>query len=153
MMGSLTALIIDAEGQQPSLAVALENAGFQVIRAWDTEQGVRRALGESPSIVVVSEDMPSLAGVEMLPLLRRLTDSPIVTLGVGGKMRVIHALLNGADVYLALPVNPTEFMARIRALLRRYSAARPRREFCSPGGGPRGEPINPLADPHLYDAG
>jgi len=131
-MGPLTALIIAANIRQPGLTIALENAGFQVIEASDSGEGVRHVLEQTPSIVVIGEDMPPLAGVELLPLLRSLTDSPIITLGAGGETPMVDALLNGADVYLAIPVNLRELMARIRALLRRYGAAKPCGEPYSP---------------------
>ena len=60
----------------------------------------------------------------LLPVLRRLTESPIITLGAGGEMAIVQALLAGADVYLTRPVNIRELMARIRALLRRYGVPR-----------------------------
>lgn len=75
--------------------------------------------------------MESLAGVELLPVVRRLTESPIIAVGSGAQMDMVQSLLQGADMYLARPVNVREFMARIRALLRRYAAAR----------GPSGEPL------------
>jgi DNA-binding response OmpR family regulator len=39
-------------------------------------------------------------------------------------MAMVQALLRGSDVYLTRPVNIRELMARIRALLRRYGAAK-----------------------------
>ena len=68
--------------------------------------------------------MPPMDGVDLLPELRRVTDSPIITLGIGGEMATVQALLSGADFYLARPVSLRELMARIRALLRRYSIVR-----------------------------
>jgi two-component system alkaline phosphatase synthesis response regulator PhoP len=55
----------------------------------------------------------------LLPLLRRLTESPIIVLGSGGEMAMVRALFQGADFYLTRPVNVRELIARIRALLRR----------------------------------
>ncbi|MFQ6027544.1 MAG: response regulator transcription factor [Dehalococcoidia bacterium] len=120
----MTALIIDNDEDRQSVAQALQDAGFRVIQALKSSEGLKSALDDTPRIVIVSEDMPPVEEVELLPVLRRLTDSPIITVGSGGEMAMVQALLQGADVYLTRPVNIRELMARIRALLRRYGAAR-----------------------------
>ncbi len=124
LTGAVTALIIDADDSRSCLAVALQDAGFRVIETSDSGEGVEHALGDSPSILVIGEEMPPLGGVELLAELRRLTDSPIIALGIGGEIATVQALLGGADVYLTRPVNLRELMARIRALLRRYDVVR-----------------------------
>lgn len=131
MMGALTALIIDVEDSRRSVVLALQEAGFQVIEALESGEGVKNTLDSSPHVFIVGEEMPQIDGVDLLPVLRRLTDSPIIVLGSGGEMAMVQALLQGADVYLTRPVNIREFMARVRALLRRYGAAR----------GTSGEPL------------
>ena len=124
MMGALTALIIDVDESRQNVVGALEDAGFRVIVALESGEGLKHTLDDSPRIVIVGEEMPLVEGVELLPVLRRLTDAPIIALGHGGEMALVQALLQGADIYLTRPVNLREFMARIRALLRRYGAAR-----------------------------
>jgi DNA-binding response OmpR family regulator len=124
VMGALTALVIDDEEERQSIVQALQEAGFRVIQATRSSEGLKSALDDSPRLLVVSESMPPLEGVELLPVLRRLTDAPIITVGSGGEMAMVQALLRGSDVYLTRPVNIRELMARIRALLRRYGAAK-----------------------------
>src|SRR5918996_831863 len=131
MMGALTALIIDADEDRQSVVLALQDAGFRVIEALESGEGVRNTLDASPRIIIVGEEMPPIDGVDLLPVLRRLTESPIIALGSGGEMAMVNALFQGADFYLTRPVNLREFMARIRALLRRYGVAR----------GMNGEPL------------
>ncbi len=123
-MGALTALVIDSDEGRRSVVLALQDAGFRVIEAEKSSDGLRITLEESPRIVIVSEDMPPIGDVELLPVLRRLTESPIIAVGSGGEMAMVQALLQGADVYLTRPVSIRELLARIRALLRRYGAAR-----------------------------
>ena len=124
MMGALTALIIDIDENRRSVAWALQEAGFQVTEVLESGEGVKNVLDAGPHVIIVGEEMPPLDGVDLLPVLRRLTEAPIVVLGAGGEMAMVQALLQGADVYLTRPVHTREFMARIRALLRRYGAAR-----------------------------
>jgi DNA-binding response OmpR family regulator len=114
-----TTLIIDADENRESVVPALRDAGYQVIEAVESGEGVRHILDDSPRIIIVGEEMPPIDGVELLPLLRRLTGSPIIVLGSGGEMALVRALFQGADFYLTRPVNLSELLARIRALLRR----------------------------------
>jgi two-component system KDP operon response regulator KdpE len=123
-MGALTVLVIDIDESLQSAVLALRDAGFQVIEALESGEGVKRTLDYSPSIIVINEDMPPINGVELVSVLRNLTESPIITLGSGGEMALVQTLLQGADLYLTRPVNGREFMARVRSLLRRYVAPR-----------------------------
>ena len=131
MIGALVALVIDVDESHQSVVLALQDAGFRVIEALQSGEGVKCTLDDSPRLVIVGEEMPPIDGVDLLPVLRRLTESPIITLGAGGEMAIVQALLAGADVYLTRPVNIRELMARIRALLRRYGVPR----------GTEGEPL------------
>jgi DNA-binding response OmpR family regulator len=124
MMSALTALIIDVDENRQIAILALQDAGFRVTEALESGQGVRNTLDISPRIIIVGEEMPPINGVELLPVLRRLTESPIIVLGSGGEMAMVRALFQGADFYLTRPVNVRELIARIRALLRRYGTAR-----------------------------
>jgi two-component system OmpR family response regulator len=124
MMGALTVLIIDIDESLQSAVLALQDAGFQVIKALDSGEGVKRTLDYSPSLIIINEDMPPINGVELVPVLRSLTESPIIAMGSGGEMALVQALLQGADLYLTSPVSIREFMARVHSLLRRYVAPR-----------------------------
>ena len=103
-MGALTALIIDGDESRQALLVALQEAGFRVLEAITSSDGVKRALDHSPRIVVIAEEMKPLDGVDLLPVIHRLTESPIITIGSGREMAMVQALLQGADVYLTRPV-------------------------------------------------
>lgn len=88
----------------------------------DSGRGVAQLIQRQPNIILMSEDMPPVDDVELLPLLRRLTRAIIVVMGKGGETAVVNALLHGADVYMTKPLNYRELLSRIRALLRRYEA-------------------------------
>jgi DNA-binding response OmpR family regulator len=119
-MGTLTVLIIDADESREVVDLALEDAGFRVIRTSASGEGVQSTLDHSPSIIIVGEEMPPLNGLDLLPFLRRLTQSPIIVIGSGGETALVQALLQGADVYLTRPINVREFIARVHSLLRRH---------------------------------
>ena len=112
-------LIIDTDENRQSVVPALRDAGYRVIEAVESGEEVRYILDDSTHIIIVGEEMPPIDGVELLPLLRRLTRSQIIVLGSGGETALVRALLQGADFYLSRPVTVRELIARIRALLRR----------------------------------
>jgi DNA-binding response OmpR family regulator len=114
-----TALIIDADENRQNVVLALQDAGFRVTEALESGEGVRHILEVSPRVIIVGEEIPPTNGAELLPLLRRLTESPIIILGSGGEMAMVRALFQGTDLYLTRPVSIRKLIARIRALLRR----------------------------------
>lgn len=105
-----------------SLVELFQNEQYLVAEELDSGGGVLYVMRENPGIIVMSEDMPSLEGVEFLPLLRRLTRAPIIVVGAGGEAAVVRALLQGADMYLRTPPNYRELLSRVRALMRRYDS-------------------------------
>ena len=96
-----------------------QNESFDVVEEVDSGGGITRIIQSNPGIVVMAEDMPSLDGVELLPLMRRLTRAPIIVLGLGGELAVVKALMDGADMYLQKPLNYRELLSRARTLFRR----------------------------------
>ena len=102
-----------------ALTEVFQREGIEVVAEVDSGGGVARIMQRAPGVVLMAEEMPSLDGVELLPLARRLTSSPIIVVGDGGDTAVVKALLQGADMYLRKPVNYLELLSRIRALARR----------------------------------
>lgn len=107
------------DGIRRSMVELFQNESFDVVEEVDSSGGITRIMQGSPGIVVMAEDMPSLDGVELLPLMRRLTRAPIIVLGLGGELAVVKALMDGADMYLQKPLNYRELLSRARALFRR----------------------------------
>jgi len=107
------------DGIRRSMVELFQNESFDVVEEVDSSGGITRIMQGSPGIVVMAEDMPSLDGVELLPLMRRLTRAPIIVLGLGGELAVVKALMDGADMYLQKPLNYRELLSRAHALFRR----------------------------------
>ena len=116
-----TVLLIDTdEEERTSLARFLQQAGANVVEASSGSQGLFEVLEEGPDIVLLAEQVPPLRGDEVVTVLRRLSDVPIVMLGSGGDPEEGAALERGADAYLRRPWRQAELTARIRSLFRRY---------------------------------
>jgi two-component system KDP operon response regulator KdpE len=116
-----TVLLIDAdEDERRVVGSALRDAGASVVEVATGSQGLLQVLDLAPDVVVLAEEVPPLQGRELLTVLRRLSDAPVVILGSGGGSEEPCALDLGADSYLRRPLRVGVLVARIRALLRRY---------------------------------
>ena len=102
-----------------SVVELFQSESFDVAEEVDSSGGITRVMQGSPDIIIMAEDMPSLDGVDLLPLMRRLTRAPIIVLGFGGETAVVKALMDGADMYLKKPLNYRELVSRVRAMSRR----------------------------------
>jgi DNA-binding response OmpR family regulator len=84
----------------------------------------------NPECVLLDVMMPKIDGLTLLPMLRRLTDVPVIMLTARGDVRDrVEGLEAGADDYLAKPFDVSELIARVtsalrRPMLRRYNALR-----------------------------
>ena len=116
-------LVIESDGRSAGLIDALQDAGFMAVNETRSGDGLRTAVELVPQVIIVDENMPPLDGNEMVPLLRRFTDSLIIVKGEGRAASSAEALLQGADLYLVRSVTVMEILVRIRALLRRLSIA------------------------------
>lgn len=98
----------------------LEKEGFTVITASDGEEGLRRARGEAPDLVILDLMLPGVDGIEVCQQLRRETNVPVLMLTAKSEEfdRVL-GLSVGADDYVTKPFSPRELVARVKALLRR----------------------------------
>lgn len=84
--------------------------------------GIARASADRPDLVVLDLGLPDMSGLEVCKALRRFATMPIVVLSVRDSVQDKVALLNaGADDYVTKPFSRMEFVARVRALLRRVN--------------------------------
>jgi DNA-binding response OmpR family regulator len=98
----------------------LETSGYTVFHASDGLTALRLHGREQPALVVLDWMLPKLDGLEVLRRLRQSAPTPVLMLTARGEEtdRVI-GLEVGADDYLTKPFSMREFLARVRALLRR----------------------------------
>jgi DNA-binding response OmpR family regulator len=119
-------LVVEDEAPMRTvLADALGAAGFRVLTAADGEAGLKRALDESPDLILLDVMMPRLDGFAVAAELRRLgREVPILMLTAKGQVEDrVRGLDHGADDYLVKPFSTGELLARVRALMRRTDGA------------------------------
>src|SRR5246127_5855850 len=117
---------------EPAMVAGLrdnfEFEGYEVITARDGAEGLRRALDESPDLVILDVMMPRMSGLEVCKQIRAKRASiPIIMLTARGQeVDKVVGLELGADDYVTKPFSFNELLARITALLRRSDmSARP----------------------------
>jgi DNA-binding NarL/FixJ family response regulator len=126
--GSVTmhrsALVVDDEAGFRELVMSLlDRVSVQTSEAENGQEALKAARINPPILVVLDVRLPDLSGFEVCRELREEfgDDLPIVFVS-GEKMDDIDrsaGLLVGADDYLVKPIDPTEFLARVRRMISR----------------------------------
>lgn len=113
-------LVEDAHDLAKVILRELETSGYQVAHASDGVTAVRLHAREHPALVVLDWMLPKMDGLEVLRRIRQTAPTPVLMLTARDEEadRVIGLEL-GADDYLTKPFSMREFLARVRALLRR----------------------------------
>ncbi len=97
----------------------LSPAGFTVIDAADGLEGIRKAISESPDLVLVDIAIPGLNGYEVTLRLRgeaHLQHVPIVAITAEGNRD--SSLAVGCDGFLQKPIDARTFVETIRGYLK-----------------------------------
>ncbi len=107
-----------------SLRFNLERNGYQVFLAGDGRLGVSLAALEKPDLVILDIMLPLLDGLEVCKEIRKISRVPIIMLTAKDQeIDKVLALELGADDYMTKPFGLHEFMARVRARLRRHAVS------------------------------
>ena len=120
-------LVVDDDKQIVRLVRSyLEQAGYQVLTAYDGETALHAIRREQPDLVVLDLLLPDHDGWEITRRVRSepsLAGLPIImlTARVEDTDKIVGLEL-GADDYITKPFNPREVVARVRAVLRRTSS-------------------------------
>ncbi|NDJ36515.1 MAG: response regulator transcription factor [Chloroflexi bacterium] len=125
-MHSLTTTILvveDEETVQQTLAYNLRQEGYEVLSASDGETALDIIRSEHPNLVILDIMLPGLDGLTLCRTVRRdpsIAQTPIIMLSARGTQGdKMVGLDSGADDYVTKPFDLGEFLARVRAVLRR----------------------------------
>ncbi|MBK8541488.1 MAG: response regulator transcription factor [Ardenticatenia bacterium] len=122
-------LVVDDEPEIVRAVKAyLEQAGFNVLTAFDGESALHAIRRDAPDLAVLDVMLPDRDGWELTRLVRadpQLRALPIIllTARIDDTDKIVGLEL-GADDYITKPFNPREVVARVRALLRRQHLSR-----------------------------
>jgi DNA-binding response OmpR family regulator len=120
--------VLVVEDDQPLVRImtkSLETNGFEVLTAFDGEEGLRSARDDRPDAIVLDLQLPRVNGVDVCKRLRSEGNAvPIIMLTARSAVPDrISGLDAGADDYLVKPFSLGELAARLRALGRRGRTA------------------------------
>ncbi len=108
-----------------NLSDKLKGEGYSVMLSMDGEDGLSKVRQEHPDLVVLDIMLPGLDGLSLCRIIRRdpgTNHIPIIMVTARGtEVDKIVGLESGADDYVVKPVALGEFLARVRAVLRRPS--------------------------------
>ena len=111
-------LVIERDEELAAKAtVALEEAGYKVVRAVDALDGLRKLYEVYPDLIIVDSALRMASGEYAYLRMQRASYMPIIILG--SQEEAIDMLELGADAYMTKPPSSTELVARVNSLLHR----------------------------------
>lgn len=116
-------IVEDEETLANNLADKMQSEGFSVITVANGEQGLDLIRAEKPHLIILDIMLPGLDGLSICRMVRNdpaTARIPIIMLTARGtEVDKIVGLESGADDYIVKPFGLGEFLARVRAVLRR----------------------------------
>jgi two-component system, OmpR family, response regulator PrrA len=102
------------------LEYGLSSAGFSVRGVGHAHAALKTIDEWAPQTIILDVMLPNVDGYALLPMLRRLTDVPIIMLSAkGSAAEKVAGLVRGADDYVSKPFDMDELVARVHSCLRR----------------------------------
>jgi CheY-like chemotaxis protein len=130
------------------VSMALGDAGFLCLRAYDGEEALRLVRAHDPDLLVLDWMMPRVDGIEVARRLKSdvmWSRTPILMLtALASVEQQVEGLEAGADAYMTKPFDLREFAARAKALIRATKRERERNPTTDLPG-------SRAIDEHLHD--
>ncbi len=118
-------LIEDDAAIRSALSRALSERGHAV--QWQPAglSGLQSVIDDRPDVVLLDLGLPDLDGLQVLSMLRAVSDVPVIVVTArDDDSDIVRALDAGADDFVTKPFGADQLEARIRAVLRRSAAPR-----------------------------
>ena len=114
-------LIVDDEENILEIVEAyLVAKNYQVFRAMDGEEALRKAETIRPDLIVLDLMLPDISGLEVCRRIRKSSSVPVIMLTARAtEQDILSGLQIGADHYMTKPFSPKELVARVQTVLRR----------------------------------
>ena len=132
--GPRVLLVDDEHDVIETLQTSLRTRGYEVRSADDGESGIELFREWEPELVITALCLPKVGGLGLCKAIRSSSDIPIIVLSAhSDDAWRLQALECGADDYVTKPFSADELLVRVRAVLRRISAAPVRGEILEAG--------------------
>ena len=120
LMAEKILIVEDEPALQETLAYNLARQGYQVETVGDGQAALEKARQAEPDLIVLDIMLPILDGFEVCRIIRQEMNVPILMLTArDDEIDRVIGLEMGADDYLVKPFSMREFLARVKAQLRR----------------------------------
>lgn len=120
-------VVEDEASQREVLVYNLRAEGYRVTPADNGEEALLIVVEDPPDVIVLDWMMPHVLGIEVCRQLKSSAATrsiPIIMLSARTEeVDCVRGLETGADDYVVKPYSVSEFMARVRAQLRRVRPA------------------------------
>ena len=101
------------------IETALLKAGHEAWRAYSGTEALLLLEKEQPELILLDLMLPGMTGEEVLGLIRRQGDVPVIVLTAKDALsEKLELLTNGADDYITKPFDIEEVVARVQIQLR-----------------------------------
>lgn len=116
-------LLVDDESDMRQLVgMYLDNFGYEWGEAENGKDALQMLQAKHYDFVILDIMMPEMNGIEVCKEIRKTSDVPIIFLTAKGEeWNRVNGLRMGADDYIVKPFSPGELIARMEAVLRRYT--------------------------------
>ncbi|MCF8567265.1 response regulator transcription factor [Alicyclobacillus tolerans] len=112
-------IIEDEKYTADTIALYLEQQGFECLKAYDGQEGISCLLRNEVDLIVLDWMLPGLSGIEVCQVVKSMRKVKIIMLSAKASVTdKVTGLEVGADDYLAKPFSLRELNARVRMLLR-----------------------------------
>ena len=119
-MGRKILVVDDEKNIVDIVAFNLHKEGYEVLFAYDGQQGLAIAQAENPELILLDIMMPKMDGFEVCRKIREKSQVPIIMLTARAEeVDKVLGLELGADDYVTKPFSVRELMARVKANVRR----------------------------------
>lgn len=116
-------LVDDDPSVRSALHRRLSDASYTVRDCGTALGALRAVLNEPFDVMVLDLGLPDLDGLEMLKMLRTVSDIPVVVVTARrDEQEIVRVLGSGADDHLVRPFSVEHLIARMTAVLRRAAS-------------------------------
>ena len=126
-MDRIIAVVDDEDDIRELVSVNLKKAGFKVKEFTDADSMLKSFSKSIPDLIILDIMMPGTDGFEACKMIKKdqkLSAIPIIMLTAKSEEAdKVVGLELGADDYVTKPFSPRELTARVKAVLRRKTAA------------------------------
>ncbi len=128
-MKTQTVLIVDDNEEiREGIRILLESEAYRVIEAKDGQEALSQ-FTDDVDMLILDIMMPGQSGLRVCEEIRKTSNVPILFLSAKGHdSDKMMGLMIGADDYLPKPFSYPELLGRVKALLRRYTVYKGKKE-------------------------